>query len=63
MVTLTFNTLGLILAGITILVGLAIPMAESQGDNWSGFAYAACVIVLAAMLYLMAVGISVVIPH
>ena len=60
MITLTFNTLGLSLAGVVIFIGLMIPMAENEGDNWAGFAYAACVIVLAAMLYLMAVGIGVV---
>lgn len=58
MVTLTFDTFGLVLVGLTIFMGLAVPMARNEYDNWIGVAYAACIIVLAAMLYLMAVGVS-----
>lgn len=58
MITITANTLGLILAGIVIIVGLAGPMAKSEGDNGVGLAYAATIIIIAAMAYLMCVGLS-----
>lgn len=61
MVTLTVNQLGLVFVSLTIFMGLAVPMASSEGDNWVGVAYAASIIILAAMLYLMAVGLSIVI--
>lgn len=60
MVTLTFDKLGLILACAVIFAGLVIPTATSEGDNWAGVAYAACIVIIACVLYLMAVGLGVV---
>ena len=56
MVTLTFNMFGLTLAGISIFMGLAVPMASNEGDNWIGVAYAASVIAISIAMYLLGVG-------
>ena len=56
MITLTFNVLGLILAGVSIFIGLAAAMASSEGDNWVGVAYAVGIVVVSGLMYLIGVG-------
>ena len=58
MITMTVSRLGLFCVGIVIIVGLSGPIADSEGDNWMGFAYAATNIILAAIAYPMSVGIN-----
>ena len=58
MVTVTFDMLGLMLASVVIFAGLVIPMANSEGDNLAGIAYAACIVILSAMICLMIVGLT-----
>lgn len=58
MVTLTFNTYGLVFAAAAILAGLMIPTGIDNNDILSGVVWAIVTIVVAVVVYMTGVGIS-----
>lgn len=58
MITLTLNSLGLVIAGAIIFLGLAIPMGIEQDEMGWGFLYAIIMCICAFIAYSMVVGMT-----
>ena len=58
MVTLTFNSLGLVIAVAVIFLGLAMPMGFESDEMINGFLYAIGMFIFAFVAYAVVIGIT-----